>query len=127
MVSDKKRFPIRERIELKPAASGTNNLETDKVDPGKIQVIQKITAENKTSNFTELRIGVLRAGQFFPLIEWDIPTADTLYDYSEEVYLIEGECIRAEFTGVTAGDHLVLDYHGYWYEIKSSQKKEGVK
>lgn len=105
---------IYDRKTIPSAASGTNNLRTNKVRPQRIAKIKLIAVENKTSSFTKLRIGIFDNGFFYPFFEELAPQAGELYFITDELILRDGQQIQAELQGCTALDNLEMYVHGKW-------------
>lgn len=109
--------PIHETVRVDNAASGENNLETKKVKPGRLHFIFLVTVEDKTTAYTKLRIGINDNENFHAYEGQASPSAATLYWMDELMILREGQRVRANLTGVTANDDLVMNVHGFWLEV----------
>lgn len=97
----------------KQASVGSNDIATDRVKPGWLWCVQRITAENQTSPFTDLRLLVAGGGEELLVAEQDTPLAATIYWISEPVYITEHRYLIARFTGCTASDLLKLYITGW--------------
>lgn len=110
---------FRRRITVDSAAEAPLNIDDQDIKSGYMAGITRISIENETSDYTRLRIGVFSNGTFHPCEEEQNPNADTLYWISEEIFLGEGERIRAELTGTVAADRINVYIEGYIARIIS--------
>ena len=99
---------------IQTAATGTNNLRTNKVKPNRIQIVKLIAVENKTTTYTKLRIGIWDNGVFMPFFEETAPLVGELYFITDEIILRDGQQVQAELQGCTAGDNIEMYVHGRW-------------
>lgn len=89
------------RISLKPLDSKT------------LRVLTHVAAENQTSAFTKIRLGISNRGEDYYLDELQTVAADELCVNRSDLLLMDGDRFFAEFTGTTTGDDLVLVANGW--------------
>ncbi len=97
-------YLMRRRIRLDSGGAAVEYIDDKIVGSGRMLNIVRVSVENETNDYTELRIGVLSSGIFHPHEEEKNPNAGSLYWTSEEFYLGEGEKLRIELTGTTDAD-----------------------
>ena len=105
--------PWREETRKTSGGAALEILETDPVDPGWMHVAERIVVEDETSAYTLLRIGIWAFGRFWPLEEQDSPAAGRIYWLEDAVKIFDGEQIRAQLSGTTSADKLVMRIIGY--------------
>lgn len=113
----KLRQVITEEV-LKGASSGTNDLESQQVDPGTILEVRHVAVENRTTAYTRLVIGVADGLSFFQKEEEDSPAADNIYWTRSKFLVPAGKKLRARLTGCISGDDLHMTYEGYLWEVE---------
>lgn len=111
-----RRYYFRERIIVKPAAAGANNLDDKIVKPGRVYYYEEIAVENRTSNFTRALFGVESGEDFHYYEEQQSPLANTLYPWHcvPPLRVLPGEKARVKCTGVTLSDELIMYVAGYF-------------
>lgn len=97
----------------KTAASGSNDTQSEPAESGELWCIQRLAAENQTTDFTELRILKTGGAGELLLAEQTGGLAATLYWVDQPFYLTEGQYIVARFTGCTASDILKVYLTGW--------------
>ena len=97
------------------ASGGLANedVDLDRVPEGEVWVLDHVAAEDETTAFTEIRVGILRAGTFVPLEDQESPAAGVLYTIPDPIRLAAGERLRARFVGSTSADVLKVYANGY--------------
>lgn len=100
----------------KSAASGTNEISTDPVLPGRLYCYQRIGVLNQTSPFTRLRIIIRTGAGDFISSEHQAPQADQLYWDDMPIYLTQGQELVIEMTGCAAADVLRSYLSGWWQQ-----------
>ena len=88
------------------------DVSSSEVPEGIMWELRRINAEDETTAFTSLRLGITRGTTFIPLAEQIAPLAATLYGQGDPYYLAPGERMTARFTGTTTADKLVLRFNG---------------
>ena len=106
------RIPFDLRL-TKVAATGDNDLETDVVERGWLMNVQRVEIENKTSNYTSIRILKRSAGAEFTIAFQDTVLAETPDWYDEPIWLTEGQSLVVRMAGCTANDALEVCLSGY--------------
>ena len=106
-----------ERLEDNNAAAGWNWENLTAVPAGEIWVIQAARADNATSQTTATKIELLSDGPTNTLIKDLLPAAGHHTCWQGAVVLKEGDLIRAEFEGCTAGDDLTTSAWGFKMDI----------
>lgn len=116
---------FREKVEILSASTGTNNLDHDQVKQRRIYHYERITVKNKTSDFTKLILGVLSENEIHEYQEQHNGRKDILYVFEPEtpIAVQEPELFRAQLTGCTSADNLVMWVAGR-YEIFEGPKAE---
>jgi len=112
-----KRSVLRKVYRVVSTGAAYDDVAADRVDPGELWRIESISAENETSNFTELRIYIKGHGYEHWLYEKENPLGGKLYWSEEDITLGEGEQIIARFSGCTSGDKLAFYLNGYREEV----------
>ena len=97
---------------LQSTGATNEDLELDRVPPGQRWTLHHVAAEDETTAFTSLRLGIKRGTTFLPLEEQKSPAAATLYSSQDPWFLEEGNRLVARFNGTTSGDKLRLYANG---------------
>lgn len=100
------------------ASAGSNDLRTERVDPGWLLCVQRVAVENETSAYTDLRILKAGHGQEVLLVEQDSPAAATLYWTDEPFYLTTGQYLVCRLTGCSADDVLAAYVSGWKQKLE---------
>lgn len=103
---------IYDRVQDLAASAGTNYLRRNKVKPGEIEHIKKISVINEDNAYTRLRIGVWDGSTFFMFEEQIAPQSGRLYFTSDEIILREGMQLQAQLDGCTNGDKIRIFIYG---------------
>lgn len=114
-------FLIHDRLINHNAGAGTNVLLRRIVEDDRQELIKRLSAVNKKSDFTKLRIGVWDGATFHVFEEHSNPTADTLYFTSDELIVREDMQLQVEFQGCTSGDDLEVFIQGVREERATKQ------
>jgi len=94
---------------------GTEYISDDPVEADKTLVLTYLSAEDKTSALTKVRLGKFTGGYFHPWSETLAPVANQLCAAREdEKYLRMGEYFQAQFVGGAANDECWAYLDGYW-------------
>lgn len=103
----------------KLSAGGTyDDLDGERVETGKLLVVTHISVENKTTVYTNLRIGIERTGVFAPHEEEKSPVAAEVYWTRSQILVPAGSKLRARLTGCTASDVLEMHVQGLIYQVE---------
>jgi hypothetical protein len=94
------------------------NLELDRVAPDLVRVLTHVTVENKTNDYTKVRLAINARGTTIYLDELTSPTANELAVSRSDILLGEGDILFAELTGTTDGDKLVMTAIGWQNRLK---------
>ncbi len=78
------------------------------VEPGWIRVLNRVTVENLTTAYTEVRLGINNRGEDYYLDELTSPSANELAVQRSLILLGEGDSFFADLTGTTTGDDLIF-------------------
>ena len=105
---------IFDRLSNNNAGTGTNTLRRRLVKGGRKELIRRVSANNKTSNFDKLRVGVWDGGLFHVFEEHSLPKADTYYFTPDLIIVRESMQLQVEFQGCTSGDNLEVFIQGEW-------------
>ena len=97
---------------LQSTGATNEDLELHRVPPGQRWRLHHVAAEDETTAFTSLRLGIKRGTTFLPLEEQISPAVDTLYSSQDPWYLEAGNVLVARFNGTTSGDKLHLYVNG---------------
>lgn len=103
------------------ASAGATNEDVDlaTVPPGWTWELHHVAAEDETTAFDSLRIGIRNGVSFRPLEEQISPAAATLYFSPDPWHLVPGDSIVARFKGTTSGDILQLYANGVARRIEA--------
>jgi len=104
--------PYRNFIKKISEGAAYDDLTDTEVKQGFARRMDLITCENVNHAYTELRIGILRAGMEYWLEGEKSPSAATLYWMDDPVILAENEQLLVRFTGCTDGDELKVTVVG---------------
>ena len=100
----------------KQSAGDTNeDLDSARVPENESWRLDHVSAEDKTTACTSLRVGIVRGGVFYPLEEQITVVAATLYSSVQPVHLLAGQQLRVRFVGTTSADKLTLIANGVRY------------
>lgn len=113
-----KKRAIRDRISVVSGGGTVETVKSNTPDHGKAWCLQRVAAENETSNSTEVRFYIEGHGYSEYLDELDNPLAAHLVTLDREVWLYEGERLVAAWKGTSSGDKLFLYYRGYEMEVE---------
>lgn len=95
------------------SAGETNrDVSLPRVPSGMEWELHHIAAEDETTAYTSLRLGIKRGAGFIPLEEQKSPAAGTLYSSQDPWYLRGGDILTARFNGTTSADQLRLYANG---------------
>lgn len=114
---DDKGRPYTHSVGILSGGGTYDDLDDDRVDPGKLRVITHVSVENKTNAYTHLRIGVERTGVFLPHEEEKSPVAGEVYWTRSRIIVPAGSLLKARMTGCTSGDVLEMHIQGMMYEV----------
>lgn len=89
------------------------NLDTKKMKGSYIYIINNITAVEEGTKPTTIRIGFVRGSHFHRLTIQTPANNNDSVEYVGQVILREGDRIRAQYCGATAGDTIHLYANGY--------------
>ena len=105
-------------VELEGADGVPDTLQTIVAPPNYIYRVTNITAWDKTTQVSaHIAIGYVSGG-VFRVLKAAKPAAALTVDWQGEIYLKEGDRIRAVFTNTTSGDDLYLVANGVKIPIK---------
>lgn len=107
----------RRTVTKKSDGSALFRLELERVRSDRIRVLTHITAENRTTAFTKVRLGIKRTELDHYLDELQTVAANELAVSDKLTILEELDQFFAEFTGTTSGDVLVLTAIGWEVKI----------
>lgn len=108
----------KERLEETSDGSATFTLKHDPVPWGERYCVQRVAVQDEDSDFTELRIVVVRAAYDHVLEQQLSPVAATWYWMEDPVWLIPGEYLAVRMDGTTSGDKVKAHITGYKEEWK---------
>ena len=110
---------VEYKKEPRETSDGSANVDIEfpPVDIGYKLTIQHISAEDETTDFTELRIGYLKDERRHWWVEEKNPEAATLYWTSDSKVLTEHMKLVIRFTGTTDQDKLVAYVDGYTEKV----------
>ena len=112
---------VRRTLKFVSVGSAVEYIYDNIVRPGDILILDRVAVENETSSYTQLRIGVLSGGVFYPFEEQKTPSLDTLYWASDEIVVAPGENLVIELTGCTSGDKVNIYLCGILNEKKRKE------
>ena len=104
--------PLLSSQEKKSLGNTNEDVDLSPVPAGEFWELEHVSAENLTSDFTVLRLGVARGVGFVPLEEDVSVAANELVWNDHPIYLRELETLRVRFTGTTSGDRLQVNING---------------
>jgi len=84
-----------------------------RVGARKLRFLSHVTVENKTHDYTKLRIGIDNGRVLHYFDELTTIVADELAVSRSDIQLGEGDVFFAELTGITTGDKLVMTCIGW--------------
>lgn len=102
----------------KKAAGTTDDLESQRVEPGTVLEVRHVAVENRTNAYTRLVIGVADGLSFFQKEEEDSPAANNIYWTKSKFLIPAGKKLRARLTGCTASDKIHMSYEGFLWEVE---------
>lgn len=105
---------IYDRLINNNADAGTNVIRRRLVKGGRKERIRRVSANNKTSDYDKLRVGVWDGGLFHVFEEHRLPKADTFYFTPDTIIVRESMSLQVEFQGCTSGDILEVFIQGEW-------------
>lgn len=106
-------------VDLDGADGVVDTLDTEIFGPNFIYKITNITAWDKTTQVSaHLAVGYV-SGELFRPLKAAKPAAALTVDWQGEVYLKEGDRVRAVFTNTTNGDDIYLVVNGVKIPIKN--------
>lgn len=91
----------------------TQNLDTDLKKTGNIYVLTNLVGLETGTKPTTVTLGYVRTGRFYVLTKQTPANNNDSVDYTGQMILIEGDRIRCQFKGATAGDTIELFANGY--------------
>jgi len=103
----------RRRLILAGTTGATVTFDLDPVAPGTIRVLTHIAIEDQSNSYTFCQLSIFNTGIDFPLDEALAPAKEELLIHSHDVFLGEGDILRATLTGTTDLDRLVLIASGW--------------
>lgn len=113
-----KKFEYRNEAKEISDESTNVDIEFSAIQDGYKRTIQNLSAENETSDFTELRIGYITQ---FDVRHWWIEeeslVAARLYWMDKFKILMTGDRLVIRFTGTTDGDILAAYVDGFTEEV----------
>ena len=113
-----KKFEYRKEAKEISDESTNVDIEFPPVDDGDKRTIQNLSAENETSDFTELRIGyITQFGVRHWWIEEESLVAARLYWMQKDKRLMGGDRLVVRFTGTVDGDILAAYVDGFTEEV----------
>ena len=104
--------PYRNSIKKISSGDAYDDIVDTEVKQGFVRRLDLVTCENAGHAYTELRIGILRAGAEYWIEGEKSPSAATLYWMNDPVILAEDEQLVVRFTGCTDGDELNVTIRG---------------
>jgi hypothetical protein len=106
-------FPILRREHLVVDNTTSEDIEIGPVPGKKMWVITNLAAENETTNFTSLRVGVKIGSEIAWLMEDYSLLVDRLYWFAGQIFLPENAVLVVRFFGCTALDVLSVYANGF--------------
>ncbi len=107
----------REFIEKKSGGATYDDLETPPLKAQQFLIVDHISAENETTAYTNLRVGIKAGATFTPLLEEKSPAADEVVWTDEELKITEHERVCCRLTGCTSGDIIKATIQGKLYQL----------
>lgn len=89
----------------------------DRVNPGRIRVLNRVTAENRTSDFTKIRLGIRVGPEYLYVDELTTVLEDELAVEKHYILLGEGDVLFAQFKDTTTADVLVMFVRGWELDL----------
>lgn len=111
---------LRERAKKTTGSAGLVSVYTELVKPGKIYCVQQLAwtvDKTMSGGNTRVRLYIDGHGYNHLLEEQDAPVADTIYSYSEPVWLVPGERLGLELDQAQATTTVEIILTGYWTEF----------
>ncbi len=112
---------LRLRKVYKTPSAALHTIYSDRVGSGRAECFQQISWEidkATSGGNTRARLYIEGHGYKHFIEEQDTPAADTLYTYSEPLYLFEGERLALEIDEAQNATKVQLFGTGYWFSIK---------
>lgn len=113
-------FDIRQRL---AASADPEDLVLGPIEAGRRYVVQWVSVEDETTNFTSFRILKTTPGHEHFYMEELSPIAGRLYWNDTPIFLQELETLIVRFTGATAND-VINAYFSGWYTSTRSRHLE---
>lgn len=101
------------RITKKVSDTNVEYIDDDRVRAGEVWVYTIVAAQNKTSAFTKLQIGIKDDGNFLPFKQHDTVSAGSVKNLENTLIVTEGNKLSVAFYGCTAGDIIEIYLNGY--------------
>ena len=107
----------RQDIQKKSGGATYDDLETPPLKANQFLIADHVSVENKTTAYTNLRLGIKSAQTFTPVEEEKTPVAGEIYWSKSEIKITEHERFCCRLTGCTSGDVLEVTIQGKLYEL----------
>ena len=107
----------RQLIQKKSGGATYDDLETAPLKSNQFLIADHVSVENKTTAYTNLRIGIKNGSEFTALEEEKTPVAAEVYWSKSELKFSEHERVCCRLTGCTSGDVLQVTIQGKLYEL----------
>lgn len=102
-----------ELLETDDAPAGAFALSGTAVPADEVWVVRFVTARNKITNPSQIRIGILEGATLYPFVEAVAPGANIFVELNGMLVLKEADKVRARFGGCVLGDDLEVNISGY--------------
>lgn len=108
----------RETITRTAPSDAYVDLETKPLRANTLLVVDHVSVENKTTAYTNLRVGVKSTETFIPLEEEKDPALGEIYWTKSPLQFREHERVCCRLTGCTSGDVLEVTIQGRLYYLE---------
>lgn len=96
------------------AASGTNDLVFEQVKPGRVLIVEYLSAWDDTSGATRIRLGYRHMATDYWVKTVPAPLTTESVNLDSPLRLREGMAPIARIEGATSGDDIYANLIGYW-------------
>jgi hypothetical protein len=95
------------------ASAGTNTLSNTATPANTLRVITNIQLADNNNILTRLQLTAVKGGTTRLLVVKVSPAVREGINWQGFLYLVEGDTVKGEYYGATAGDDILIDVHGY--------------
>jgi hypothetical protein len=106
-----------QQFSLLNAPAGNTIASSTPVPASQIHILIFLSAADNTSPFGPMSFDITRSGFVHVFASFPTVVAAKFEVFTGNIVLMPGDFLRVSFNGVTAGDHLQANFHGFVMEI----------